>query len=232
MTGLIGAMESEVTHLVAALTNAITETHLGMTFYIGTLEGESVVITRAGVGKVNAALAAGTMSLLYHPDRLINTGVAGALAGDLAQGDVVVATSLVEYDMDTTPLGEPRGLLSIRGQELVGLPADPETVAALTRAAEACDEKPHTGMVATGDRFVAGADAKAAILRDFPALACEMEGAAIAHAAYAAGVPVAVLRVISDSADGSAQLDYPTFARIAAEKCQHIVRSYLVSLHA
>lgn len=231
MTGLIGAIPEEITCLVAALTDAVTETHLGMTFYSGTLMGEPVVITRAGVGKVNAALAAGAMALLYHPDRLINTGVAGALAGDLKQGDVVVATSLVEYDMDTTPFGEPRGLLQIRGQELVELPADGETVAALTRAAGTCGETPRTGMIATGDRFVAGADAKAAILSYFPALACEMEGAAIAHAAYAAGVPVAVLRVISDSADGSAQLDYPTFAAIAAEKCQRIVCAYLAALH-
>lgn len=231
MTGLIGAIPEEITHLVAALTDAVTETHLGMTFYRGVLAGEPVVITRAGVGKVNAALAAGVMSLLYHPDRLINTGVAGALSGDLRQGDVVVATSLVEYDMDTTPFGEPRGLLQIRGQELVELPADGETVAALTRAAGTCGETPRTGMIATGDRFVAGADAKAAILSYFPALACEMEGAAIAHAAYAAGVPVAVLRVISDSADGSAQLDYPTFAAIAAEKCQRIVCAYLAALH-
>lgn len=231
MTGLIGAIPEEITCLVAALTDAVTETHLGMTFYRGVLAGEPVVITRAGVGKVNAALAAGAMALLYHPDRLINTGVAGALAGDLKQGDVVVATSLVEYDMDTTPFGEPRGLLQIRGQELVELPADGETVAALTRAAGTCGETPRTGMIATGDRFVAGADAKAAILSYFPALACEMEGAAIAHAAYAAGVPVAVLRVISDSADGSAQLDYPTFAAIAAEKCQRIVCAYLAALH-
>lgn len=231
MTGLIGAIPEEITHLVAALTDAVTETHLGMTFYRGVLAGEPVVITRAGVGKVNAALAAGVMSLLYHPDRLINTGVAGALAGDLRQGDVVVATSLVEYDMDTTPFGEPRGLLQIRGQELIELPADGETVAALTRAAGMCGETPRTGMIATGDRFVAGADAKAAILSYFPALACEMEGAAIAHAAYAAGIPVAVLRVISDSADGSAQLDYPTFAAIAAEKCQRIVCAYLAALH-
>lgn len=231
MTGLIGAIPEEITHLVAALTDAVTETHLGMTFYRGVLAGEPVVITRAGVGKVNAALAAGAMALLYHPDRLINTGVAGALAGDLRQGDVVVATSLVEYDMDTTPFGEPRGLLQIRGQELVELPADGETVAALTRAAGTCGETPRTGMIATGDRFVAGADAKAAILSYFPALACEMEGAAIAHAAYAAGVPVAVLRVISDSADGSSQLDYPTFAAIAAEKCQRIVCAYLAALH-
>lgn len=231
MTGLIGAIPEEITHLVAALTDAVTETHLGMTFYRGALAGEPVVITRAGVGKVNAALAAGAMALLYHPDRLINTGVAGALAGDLKQGDVVVATSLVEYDMDTTPFGEPRGLLQIRGQELVELPADGETVAALIRAAGTCGETPRTGMIATGDRFVAGADAKAAILSYFPALACEMEGAAIAHAAYAAGVPVAVLRVISDSADGSAQLDYPTFAAIAAEKCQRIVCAYLAALH-
>ena len=231
MTGLIGAIPEEITHLVAALTDTVTETHLGMTFYRGVLAGEPVVITRAGVGKVNAALAAGAMALLYHPDRLINTGVAGALAGDLKQGDVVVATSLVEYDMDTTPFGEPRGLLQIRGQELVELPADGETVAALTRAAGMCGETPRTGMIATGDRFVAGADAKAAILSYFHALACEMEGAAIAHAAYAAGVPVAVLRVISDSADGSAQLDYPTFAAIAAEKCQRIVCAYLAALH-
>lgn len=232
MTGLIGATEGEVSHLVAALKDSQTETHLGMTFYTGTLEGESVVMTRAGVGKVNAALAAGVMLLRFCPDRLINTGVAGALAGDLHQGDVVIATSLVEYDMDTTPLGEPRGLLSIGGRELVELPSNAATVAALADAAAKNGEPARIGMIATGDRFVAGADAKAEILRHFPALACEMEGAAIAHAAYAGGIPVAVLRVISDSADGSAPLDYPTFARVAAEKCQHIVRTYLSSLHA
>lgn len=232
MTGLIGATAGEVNNLVAALTDAKAETYFGMTFYAGTINGEPVVITRAGVGKVNAALAAGVMILHYRPDRLLNTGVAGALATGLAQGDVVVASSLVEYDMDTTPLGEPRGLLSIGGRELVELPTDAAMVAALSRAAAACGEAPHTGMVATGDKFVAGADAKAAILRDFPALACEMEGAAIAHAAFAAGVPCAVLRVISDSADGSAKLDYPTFAGVAAEKCQRIVCAYLAALHA
>ena len=232
MTGLIGATEGEVKNLVAALTDAKTETYFGMTFYAGTLAGEPVVITRAGVGKVNAALAAGVMILRYRPDRLLNTGVAGALAAGLVQGDVVIATSLVEYDMDTTPLGEPRGLLSIGGRELVELPTDAEMVAALSRAAGAEGHAARLGMVATGDKFVAGADAKAAILRDFPALACEMEGAAIAHAAYAAGVPVAVLRVISDSADGSAKLDYPTFAGVAAEKCQRIVCAYLASLRA
>lgn len=232
MTGLIGATEGEVAHLVAALTIGKTETHLGMTFHVGTLEGESVVITRAGVGKVNAALAASVMMLLYHPDRLLNTGVAGALGEDLRQGDVVVATSLVEYDMDTTPLGEPRGLLTIGGRELVELPTDDGMVAALMRAAEANGDAAYPGMIATGDRFVAGADDKTAILAHFPALACEMEGAAIAHAAFSAGIPCAVLRVISDNADGSAQLDYPTFSLIAAEKCQNIVRTYLAALRA
>lgn len=231
MTGLIGAMEAEVSAFIAALEEASVSAYLGMTFHAGTLAGEPVVIARAGVGKVNAALAAGVMCMHYHPDRLINTGVAGALADDLVQGDVVSATSLVQYDMDTTPVGDPLGLLMVRGQNLVELPTDPALTDALCRAAAENGRIAHRGMIATGDRFVAGAEAKARIRAAFPAVACEMEGGAVAHAAFAAAVPCAVLRVISDGADGSAAVDYPAFVRDAALLSQHIVLSCLASLH-
>lgn len=227
MIGIIGAMATEVDELVAALAHPTRKTLLGVTFHEGSLAGEDVVVACAGVGKVNAALTAGAMLLTYCPSLLLNTGVAGALDRTLRQGDVVLASSLVQYDMDTTPLGEPRGLLNIRGEERVEIPTDPAALAALTRACSSLGITPRSGLIATGDCFVASREQKANILADFPALACEMEGAAIAHAAYAAGVPCAVLRVISDGADEQAKLDFPTFARQTAKRSQKILPTFL-----
>lgn len=227
MIGIIGAMAKEVDGLVAALAHPTAETLLGVTFHKGTLAGEEVVVACAGVGKVNAALTAGAMLLTYRPSLLLNTGVAGALDPTLRQGDIVLATSLVQHDMDTTPLGEPRGLLNIRGEELVEIPTDPAALAMMSRACASLGITPRTGLIATGDCFVASREQKETILSAFPALACEMEGAAIAHAAYAAGVPCGVLRAISDGADEQAKLDFPTFARQSAELSQKILLAFL-----
>lgn len=227
MIGIIGAMTKEVDDLVATLAHPTTKTLLGVTFHEGSLAGEEVVVACAGVGKVNAALTAGAMLLTYRPSLLLNTGVAGALDPTLRQGDIVLATSLVQHDMDTTPLGEPRGLLNIRGEELVEIPTDPTALAMMSRACASLGITPRTGLIATGDCFVASREQKETILSAFPALACEMEGAAIAHAAYAAGVPCGVLRAISDGADEQAKLDFPTFARQSAELSQKILLTFL-----
>ncbi|MGN1207522.1 MAG: 5'-methylthioadenosine/adenosylhomocysteine nucleosidase [Eubacteriales bacterium] len=227
MVGLIGAMPEEVSSLVANLTDAVSEKVAGVTYTRGFLAGKEVVVARAGVGKVNAALCACTMALLYHPTLLLNTGVAGALGEGVQQGDVVIATSLVQHDMDTTPLGDPPGLLTVGGENLVELVPSQKVVETLALAAEKEGVTPHFGMIASGDRFVANAAQKKEILSRFPALACEMEGAAVAHAAYAAGIPFAVLRVLSDDADGAAPACYPVFVKSAAKKSQEIVLSFL-----
>lgn len=121
--GIIGAMQIEVEELIAHMTDCTEQTVSGITFTEGILRGRRTVVARCGVGKVFAALCAQTMILLYHPEVIINTGVAGSLTDRLGIGQVAVADAVIQHDMDTSPLGDPVGLIS--GLNLVTLPTDP-----------------------------------------------------------------------------------------------------------
>ena len=227
MIGIIGAMEKEVATLLSRLEGRAAREICGITYHTGTLEGQEVVVARAGIGKVNAALCAQTMILSFSPTLILNTGVAGALAPDLNVGDCIVATCYVQHDMDTTAFGDPAGLLSVGGRELVELPADEAAAARLLAAAQQVGLRARYGKLASGDQFISRQEQKELISHLFAADGCEMEGAAIAHAACAAGVPVCSLRVLSDRADGEAQVDYPTFVTQAAEKSAEATLAFL-----
>ena len=230
MIGIIGAMESEVSHLISQMKDRCETTICGITYYTGTLSGKDVVLARAGIGKVNAALCAQTMILKYAPKLILNTGVAGAISPDLAVGDMVVATALVEHDMDTTPVGDPLGLLTIKGENIVEIPTCATARDTLTQTATEAGVPVLNGIIATGDQFISTVAQKNHIREHFSAVACEMEGGAIAHACYGADVPCAVLRAISDTADGSAHVDYPTFVTAAAQKSAEVVLAFLSRL--
>lgn len=227
MIGIIGAMESEVTSLLAQLDTPLTQTVGGVTFVSGRLAGREVVIARAGIGKVNAAICAHTMCLHYHPTCIVNTGVAGAIGEGLGVGDAVVSLSLAQHDMDTSPLGDPVGLLNLGGENRVWIPADEKIAEALYASAKALGVNVRMGKIVSGDLFIASPAQKERLRTLFDPDACEMEGAAIAHACYLAGVPFCVLRLLSDAADGSAHTDYPTFVRRAARKSADIVRHFV-----
>ncbi len=230
MIGIIGAMESEIQTLVSALKRPVSETITGITYVRGILDGQEVVIVRAGIGKVNAALSAQTLILRYSPALIINTGVAGAVADGLTVMDAVVADAYVEHDMDTTPVGDPAGLVNVGGTNLIEMRSDHKARVALRAACHAEGLRTFGGVVATGDQFIASKEQKDRIRTLFSAVAAEMEGGAIAHACLAAGVPFASLRVLSDNADGDAGVDYPTFVAQAAAKSAAVVRTFLRNL--
>ncbi len=213
--GIIAAMEIEAQPLVACMTDVVTETVSGVRFAKGNLYGHTAVVAVCGVGKVFAALCAQTMILRYQPVRIINTGVAGSLTTRLSIGDLVIATQVVQHDMDTSALGDPVGLLS--GINKVYLPADTDTIERLTTAAQGIGVRALCGTVASGDRFISDGEHKTWIADTFGALACEMEGAAIGQVCYVNNVPFAVVRAISDDASGQAQMDYPQFSAMAAK---------------
>lgn len=213
--GIIGAMDVEVNGLVARLNNKKSETVSGITFYTGELLGKNVVIAKCGIGKVFAATCAEAMIIKYSPRLIVNTGVGGALAKDLGTGDIVIANKLCQYDMDTSPIGDPIGLVS--GINRIWFETDGRAVGILKSAAESLSLKAKVGSIATGDRFVATKSLKDEIVGNFGADACEMEGCAIAHVAFINNTPFVVVRAISDSADGEASMDYPTFLGIAAK---------------
>ena len=225
LTGIICAMQLEMDGLRAQMTDTVSETVSGIEFVRGTLCGAPVVTAVCGVGKVFAALCAQTMILRYAPARLINTGVAGSLSPALTIGNIAIARDVVQHDMDTSPLGDPVGLLS--GINIVHIPADPALGEALEASAVVCRLTVRRGTIATGDQFISSGEQKSRIRDSFDAIACEMEGGAIGHVCYVNGTPFAVLRAISDGGDEEASMDYPTFARMAAENSVRVLTDYL-----
>ena len=213
--GIIGALEEEVRELIARLEGHETEHIGGVLFHTGMLEGKSVVIAKCGVGKVFAALTAEAMIIRYSPELIINTGVGGALKKGISATDILVADRLVQHDMDTSPLGDPKGLIS--GINVVYFEADKRAVALARAAADKLGIVNHTGTVASGDVFVSKKAQKERIVSEFSASVCEMEGAAIAHVAYVNKTAFAIIRAISDSADEGSSMDYMEFLPIAAK---------------
>ncbi|MBQ2990785.1 MAG: 5'-methylthioadenosine/adenosylhomocysteine nucleosidase [Clostridia bacterium] len=225
MIGIIAAMNVEMESLRSYIENPETEVISGIRFVRGTLEGKDVVTAVCGIGKVFAAMCAQTMILHYQPSCIINTGVAGTLTDRLTIGSIAVSSAVVQHDMDTSPLGDPVGLIS--GINKVQLPADKLLSGRLSACAKVMGVKTLTGVIASGDQFVASAERKTFITEQFGAIACEMEGAAIGQVCHVNRVPFCVLRAISDSADGSSHMDYPAFVQMAASQSVNLMRRFL-----
>jgi len=248
VTGIIGAMHVEVEMLEQQLGNRSTETIGGVSFVRGTLRGRKVVVAESGIGKVNAAMAAALLDERYHPSEVLFTGIAGGIADDERPGDIVIATRTAQHDF---------GLVTDDGftPDLVADPktgrktpifeeADPRLLALAQGAAEklvlqevhsgGVARKPavRSGVVVSGDVFVASAKRKAELRRDFGADAVEMEGAAVAHVCRAMGVPCLVIRSISDSADAAADTDAAAFAKAAATNSAAIARAIVERIGA
>ena len=213
--GVICAMKKEADRVAEAMTDRRTEEKGGFSFTLGRIGEKEVVLGLSGAGKVSAALCTQAMIFFYGVEAVLNSGVAGSLSRDCGVFDIALSTALVQHDMDTTAIGDPMGLLS--GLGLVELPGDPELLRTAEEAARDLGLKTVAGVIATGDQFVAGRAQKEKILAHFPAVACEMEGAAVAYAAYINRVPVLVIRAISDAFDGRNEVDYAAFAPRAAE---------------
>ena len=216
--GIIGAMEVEVETLVESLTEKEAHTKAGRTYYTGKLGQLAVVVVQCGVGKVNAAICAQTLCDHFGVTHLVNTGIAGSLNASLDIGDLVISTDAMYHDFDCVHFGYEMG--RVPGMNVTAFPADPE----MLRLAYSAGESVHPGhcrqgRIASGDLFVAEKAAKEAIICKTQALCTEMEGAAIAHTAYLNGVPFVIIRAISDKADDSAHMDYPTFEAQAARHC-------------
>ena len=229
--GVIGAMESEVAQLRAALGNAETAEHSGLTFYRGTLGENRVVLVKCGIGKVNAARCTQALIDQYAPDYIVNTGIAGGIGEGLAVADVVIGTELVQHDFDAVAFGYARGnICDPTHRDTPSVFCSDEALIEAFRAAAASvidAGRVKSGRIATGDLFVASAEAKRDIAGTFGAVAAEMEGGAIAQVAAMAGVPFIVLRAISDLADGSSPASFDEFEQQTADLSAGILRKLI-----
>lgn len=228
--GIIGAMQSEVALLHACLEQVQVQTIGGLEFHSGLLSGKQVVVVRCGVGKVNAARCTQLLVDFFHPDCIVNTGIAGGIGQDLAVGDVVVATGLIQHDFDVTAFGYARGNLTDRTapDKPTIFYSDAHLVELLTQmiASDRCKQ----GVIVTGDVFISAAEQKQFLRQTFHAVAAEMEGGAIAQVAQANGVPFVVLRAISDLADGTAAASFDTFEQETADLSAAIIRQLAARL--
>lgn len=224
MLGIIGAMSVEVEKLKDKMENVKIINIGTMEFAQGTLFGEEAVVAVSGIGKVNAALCAHTMIIVFHADLILNVGIAGGLAPQLKVCDIVVGEAVAEHDMDTSVFGDPKGYIS--GIDVVYMQSS------------ICDElyecvksiegaRVIKGIIASGDQFICESEKKSFIRNTFHAAAADMESAAIGHACYVNNVPFGIMRVISDNADEEANMSYEEFKVTAAEYSIQVISEFL-----
>lgn len=229
--GIIGAMDSETQSLSEMLDEKDIVDIAGLCFFSGILSGQRVVIVKSGIGKVNAARCTQLLIDRFSPGYIFNTGIAGALAPDLTTGDIVIGTGLMQHDFDASAFGHAKGYLCTGDADdrPTVFASAPELNARLEETIRRyfSQKKVKKSTIATGDQFISDSIKRQEIWESFGASAVEMEGAAIAQTAAYSNIPFAVLRVISDQADGKAAESFDTFEKETAEISSTIIAKSL-----
>ena len=225
--GIIGAMEVEIASLKSAMKVSRMLKKAQMEFLEGELEGCQAVVVRSGIGKVNAAVCTQILVDEFGVDGVINTGIAGSLKAEINIGDIVLSTDVLHHDMDATGFGYPLG--QIPQMDAFSFQAD-EQMRKLAK--DVCEEvnpeiRVFEGRVVSGDQFISSREVKDKIKENFDGCCTDMEGAAIAQTAYLNQIPFVIIRAISDKADDSATMDYPTFEKQAVEHSVRLTRGFL-----
>ncbi|HEK9989865.1 TPA: 5'-methylthioadenosine/adenosylhomocysteine nucleosidase [Streptococcus equi subsp. zooepidemicus] len=226
--GIIAAMEEELRFLLEQLQDSQEHQLLSNTYYTGRLGRHELVLVQSGVGKVMSAMTVAMLAEHFQADAIINTGSAGAIASELAIGDVVVADRLVYHDVDVTAFGYDYGQMA--AQPLY-FDSDSKLVETFKQVLDQEKTNSRIGLIATGDSFIAGQDSIDTIKAHFPeTLAVEMEGAAVAQAAHAAGKPFIVVRAMSDTAAHDANMTFDQFIVEAGKKSAKVLIAFLEAL--
>lgn len=219
--GIISAMWCEVELLHNQMDKIETYEYCGMKYFKGQIYDVEVVLSTCGIGKVNAAIFTQLMIDKFHVDAILHTGIAGSMDRKVTHLSLVVADGLTYYDVRKEQLIHcfPNQEIFKTSEELVKL------------IMSVVDDDTHVGMIITGDDFIADKEKKELLKSQYPeALCVEMEGAAVANTSFVNGVPFAVIRCISDFADGSATEDYKEFEGKAANKASEVVLKVLRNL--
>jgi adenosylhomocysteine nucleosidase len=226
---IIGAMDQEVELLKSALQEIEQHQYAGYSFFTGLMHGQSVVLLKSGIGKVNAAVSTALLLQIFKPDCVINTGSAGGFDADLDVGDVVISTEVRHHDVDVTVFGYEPG-------QVPGLPAAFEPDPLLAQIAEQCigqmqGMKTVRGLIGTGDSFMNCADRVIKTRKLFPTMkAVEMEAAAIAQTCHCFNTPFIVIRALSDIAGKESNVSFDQFLETAAKHSAQMVMAIVKNL--
>ena len=234
MLALMGAMEEEVTLLRDEMTITDQAVHAGISVFKGTFQGVPMALAQCGIGKVNATICTQMLIDLYKPDNLVFSGVAGGLLPNMRVGDLVIASHLIQYDMDLTAFGRRHG--EVPGQDRM-VESDPGLVQKATdafdKAFENDDNAPNLmlGTVVSGDRFISDVKTLRWLQREFAALATEMEGAAVGYTCRLNGLPFVVVHGLSDTAGESASADFESNLHVVCRN-SYLLMEHLIPLLA
>lgn len=244
--GIMGALHEELADVLADMSDEQRVTVAGRDFWVGHWQGHALVVVLSRIGKVAAATTATVMLERFGVDALVFTGAAGGLGQDVRVGDVVVASGLVQHDMDASPLF-PRHEVPLYGRALFECDATlsvqlADAAQQVLQAAELhlgsdtlaqfqlSSPQVHRGLIVSGDRFISTKAESQALCEVLPkALAVEMEGAAVGQVCFDYGVPFAAVRTISDRADETAHTDFNRFIREVASRYSRAILSQWLS---
>lgn len=229
LIGIIGAMHEEVEALKQEMiiNKELHKAH--MHFIQGNLWDREVVVVVSGVGKVNAAICTQILIDDFGVDCIINIGVAGGVSEDVSPGDIVIGTSLIQHDMDTTMFGDRLG--QIPRLDTFDFKSDPNFIDKLRQVNLGDDIKIIEGVIVTGDQFISDLHKAKFLVDNFDAKATEMEGASIAHTAYLNKKPFIVIRSISDNASTGANIEFDKFISIAVNNSIKLLKVLLENIH-
>ncbi len=227
--GIIVAMEEELKVVIDEMKIEEKSVTAGMTFCKGTYHDIDIIAVVCGVGKVNSAVCTQILISEYKADKIINIGVAGGIEKGIKPGDVVIADSLVQHDVDATGFDYELG--QIPRLDTFDFKSDKELIEICKKASDGIEaHEVFVGRIATGDQFIACPDKIKWIKDTFDAIACEMEGGSIAQVCYLNRTPFVVIRSISDNADGEAQVSFDEFLMIAVENASVILSNMLKTM--
>lgn len=226
--GIIGAMSEEIQGLKKLMENLEEEKIGSLVFYTGVMHDQDIVLLETGIGKVNAAVGATLMIDAFCVEKIIFTGVAGAINEELDMGDVVISRDLIQHDFDTTVFGDKLG--TIPRMENSVFKADEELVELAVKAGKKLTGKVIVGRILSGDQFIASPEKINFLRKEFNGDCAEMEGAAVGHVCQLLDIPFVVIRTMSDKANSDAQTDYKSFMKVAAQNSVTLVEEMLTHL--
>ncbi|HHU43874.1 MAG: 5'-methylthioadenosine/adenosylhomocysteine nucleosidase [Bacillota bacterium] len=221
IVGIIIAMSEELKPYEKHIKSI--DIHYGKQFHKGKIGENEIVICLSGVGKVNAAFATAVMVDKYKPSLIINTGVSGGL-GQKKPMDIVVADKVAQHDVDTSPLGDPKGFVS--GVDRIYF----ETSKTYTQKIYKYLENASLGVMVCGDQFIADKKKASEIVKTFGAIACDMESGAIAQVAHMTDTELVLIRGIADSADDKAPVDFKKLVSEVSLKTYNAVKKVIERL--
>lgn len=226
--GIIVAMEEEE-EAILKIMNDVKEVEIyNLRFLRGTIKGRKCILTKSGVGKVNAARTTQVMIDNFDIEYVINLGAGGSINEMLNIGDIVIGKHVVQHDFDITAFGHSKGYITGVGDNVI---CDRNLVNEFEKKIKELPERSYNiklGIIATGDIFCTEPEMKDKISSRFNADVVDMECAAIAQTCYLDNVPFIVIRSISDTPNGENASTFDENLKLASRRCANILKEFLV----